>query len=112
MIKRTTRRRRGAIGPLGAICLTGMLAFVALALDLGILMIARNQCQNAADAAAMAGARTLNGDTAANNNYANPGPNAQAAAAANTIAGQPVNPSTQVSVSIGDYYYDSASASF
>src|SRR3954465_5953790 len=102
MIKRTTRRRRGAIGPLGAICLTGMLAFVALALDLGILMIVRNQCQNAADAAAMAGARTLTGDTNTNNNYDKVQPNAAAAAGANTIMNQAIDTTKQLTVTIGD----------
>src|SRR5450755_4636138 len=99
MLRRTESRRRGAIVPLMAICLTGLLAFVALALDLGILMIARNQCQNTADAAAMAGARTLNGDVSINNNYSAAQPAALAAAANNSILNTPVT-SAQVTVSI------------
>ena len=93
------RSRRGVIVPLAALCLVGLLAFVALALDLGLLMIARNQCQNAADAAAMAGARTLTGDTSTNNNYANVQPNASTAAAANNILNQPIDAATQLTVS-------------
>jgi len=108
----TGRIRTGSLIPLAALCLIGLLSFVALALDLGLLMIARNQCQNAADAAALAGARTLTGDTSTNNNYSNAGPNATAAASANSILNQPVNPGTQLTVTIGDYYYNPSTASF
>lgn len=110
----TLPSRRGAIVPLTALVLTGLLAFVALALDLGILMIARNQCQNAADAAAMAGARTLNGDTSTDppNNKANAEPNAAAAAGANTILNTAIDTSKQLTVTVGDYYYDSTDAVF
>jgi Flp pilus assembly protein TadG len=111
MIRRTRLHRRGAIVPLMAICLTGLMAFVALALDLGILMVARNQCQNAADSAAMAGARTLTGDTTTNNNYSAAQPAANAAAYNNSILNQPIVAS-QVTTTVGDYYYDTASASF
>ncbi len=106
------RSRPGSIVPLTALCLTGMLGFIALVVDLGALMIIRNQCQNAADASAMAGARTLTGDTSTNNNYSNVQPNAASAAAANSILGQPVNPTTQLTVSIGDYYYNTSAAAF
>jgi Flp pilus assembly protein TadG len=108
----TKRSRRGAIVPLTALCLTILLGFVALALDLGLLMTARNQCQNAADSAAMAGARTLTGDPTTNNNYNNATPNANAAAAANNILNTPINPPTQVVITVGDYYYDTTSSSF
>lgn len=50
---------RGAVAALVAIALTGLLAMVALALDVGHAMVARNQLQNASDAAALAGARRL-----------------------------------------------------
>jgi Flp pilus assembly protein TadG len=94
-----------------AVLLVGLLAFVAMAIDLGLMMIARTQAQDTADAAAMAGARTLNGDTANNNNYANAGPNATTAATAHTILNQPVT-SSQVTTTIGDYYYDSTAGAF
>src|SRR5438552_16318054 len=76
-----------------------------------MLMIARNQCQNAADVAAMAGARTLTGDTSTNNNYDKVQPNAAAAVASNTILGKAIDAS-ELTVTIGDYYYDTASSSF
>jgi len=41
-------------------CIGGLFAFVALAVDLGILAVSRTQCQNAADVAALVGTRTLN----------------------------------------------------
>ncbi len=55
-------RRRGTILPMLAITCFSLFAFIALAVDLGMLMVARTECQNAADAAALAGARTLDND--------------------------------------------------
>ena len=40
--------------PLVAICLVGLMGFMALAIDIGILAVARNQAQNAADAVRLA----------------------------------------------------------
>src|SRR5262245_24413310 len=51
--------RRGTILPLLAVTCFALFGFVALAVDLGMLMVARTECQNAADAAALIGARTL-----------------------------------------------------
>src|SRR5262245_1749455 len=51
--------RHGTILPLLAITCFALFGFVALAVDLGMLMVARTECQNAADAAALTGARTL-----------------------------------------------------
>ena len=52
--------RRGSILPLLGVCLIGLFGFVALAVDLGMLAVARTQSQNAADVAALVGTRTLN----------------------------------------------------
>src|SRR5579884_422980 len=111
MVRRATQRRRGSILPLVAVCLIGLVGFVALAVDLGLIMVARTQCQNAADAAAMAGTRTLNGDTSNNNNYAAAGPAAVTAAEANTLLTQPIQAS-QVQVVIGKYSYDGTQQKF
>jgi hypothetical protein len=62
--------RRGAVLPLVAFCLVGLVGVLALAIDVGMIAVARSQCQNAADAAAMAGVRTINGDSLSNYNYA------------------------------------------
>src|SRR5690348_3100145 len=104
-------RRRGAVLPLVVVCLIILFAFVALAIDLGVMAVSRTQAQNAADSAAMAGARTLTGDPATNNNYDNVTPNADAAAAANTVLGKAVQAS-QVQVDIGSYTYDYTQSKF
>ena len=105
--------RRGAVLVLFAISLTAIMAFMALAIDLGMLAVARTQCQDAADAAAMAGARTLNGVTSggANNNYSNASPNAITAATANSILGKSLT-SSQVTIQIGRYTYVTADQQF
>jgi uncharacterized membrane protein len=59
--------RSGTILPLVVISLVGMCGFVALAIDIGLIAVAKTQCQNAADAASMAGARSLNGNTTGQN---------------------------------------------
>ena len=73
--------RHGSILPLFALMLVGLMGFVALAIDVGMIAIADTQAQNAADNAAVAGARTLNGTTSGNTTAATS--SAQAAAAAN-----------------------------
>lgn len=51
--------RSGVILPLAAVCLTVVLGFAALSVDLGLLFHARAEAQNCADAAAMAAAGEL-----------------------------------------------------
>jgi Flp pilus assembly protein TadG len=63
-------RRKGSVLILSAILMVVMCAFLAFAVDLGFLYVAKNQLQNSADSAAMAGAwellqeRRLQGDVA------------------------------------------------
>jgi len=52
--------RRGTVLPLLALTITMLMAFIALAIDVGILTIARTEAQNACDAASLAAARVLN----------------------------------------------------
>ena len=104
-------RQVGAIMPLIAVSMTVIIGFVALAVDVGMMAVARSQCQNAADAAAMTGARTLNGDPSANYNTASVQPNALAAAQANSVAGTSIL-SSQLTVSTGSYTYNYTSSSF
>ena len=96
--------RTGAVLALLLISLVTLLTFVALAVDLGLLAVARTQCQDAADVAAMAGARSLDGNAANNNNYSYATPTAIQAATANSILSQPLQ-SNQVNVKIGRYVY-------
>ena len=71
MIRRPrTARRPASVLPLVALCIMAMVGFVALAVDVGVIAATRTQCQNAADAAAMAGARTINGDASTTYNVA------------------------------------------
>jgi hypothetical protein len=51
--------QRGAVAVIIAIVLSMLIGFVALAVDVGYLMVAKNELQNIADSAALAGARTL-----------------------------------------------------
>ena len=74
--------------PLFALLLVAICGFVALAVDLGMVAMARTQCQNAADSAALAGARTINGS--ADSNLTAATANAQAAADANKLSRQAV----------------------
>ena len=53
------RDERGAVLVHVAVAFTGLLAFSALSIDLGVLWAARRQAQNAADSAALAGAVSL-----------------------------------------------------
>ncbi|HEX4132784.1 MAG TPA: pilus assembly protein TadG-related protein [Pirellulales bacterium] len=106
-------QRRGTTLVLVAVCMIPLMACVALAIDLGLLMAARTQVSCAADLAAMAGARALNGITAnsENNNYSDVLPTAQTAVAANSILGTAVT-SSQVSVNIGRYAYNTSTQQF
>jgi len=79
--------RRGTVVPVVAICLVGIVGMVALAIDVGMVAVARNQAQNAADSAAMAGARTITGDSTNSYNVDNAPTNAVKAAVANSILG-------------------------
>lgn len=93
------------------VCLIPLITCVALAIDLGLLMTARTQIADAADAAAMSGCRTLNGDTTINNNYSNVLPTAQQAVSSNSMLSTALQTS-QVSLQIGRYTYNSTSKQF
>jgi Flp pilus assembly protein TadG len=87
----------------------GVCGFVALAVDVGLLFDARTQCQNAADAAAMAGARSLTG--APNSNLSVATANALATAEANTVLSQPVQ-TADVTIQHGAYHYDAGTQTY
>ena len=107
--KSPRRTRRGTILPLFALLLVAICGFVAFAVDLGLIAAARTQCQNSADAAALAGARTIDGSS--NSNLTAATANAQAAAEANKIISQSVAVS-QVAVVHGTYHYDTNAMTF
>lgn len=64
MLRNSPERQQGAMFISMALVLISLLGFAALAVDVGRLMIARNELQNAADAAALAGANCLDKTTA------------------------------------------------
>jgi hypothetical protein len=97
--KQRSRQRRGTVLPLVAICTVAIVGMVALAIDIGMVAIARSQCQNAADSAAAAGARTMNGDPTASYNIGSVPKASFTAAAANNVFNTPVSASMATSTS-------------
>jgi Flp pilus assembly protein TadG len=85
---RRLRDERGAVLVHVAVAFTGLLAFSALSIDLGVLWAARRQAQNAADSAAMAGALSLAYVDPSNEDQAREA--ARAVAAAHEVWGQSV----------------------
>jgi len=53
------KNSRGAVAPITIVLMVAFFALLAIVIDLGHLMLVRNQLQNAADAGALAGARAL-----------------------------------------------------
>jgi uncharacterized membrane protein len=53
------RNQNGGVIVLVAVSMFFLLGFAALAIDVGHLVVARNELQNAADAGAIAGAQVL-----------------------------------------------------
>src|SRR5271157_4220865 len=101
--------RRGVVLPYVAISMVPLLGFIALAIDLGMVMVGKTQTQNAADAAAFAGARTLTGG--ANPDTSQATAKGQAVAAANTVLGTSV-PAANVTMTPGAYNYDPTTQTF
>lgn len=102
---------RGLILPILAVFMVALLGFIALAIDIGMIAIARTQSQNAADTAAMTGARALNGDTAGGYNETGAKNQALNAAMASTIQAKGV-PKAQVDLKVGSYTYNYSQAKF
>ena len=73
------KNQRGATLIFVAICIFMIIALTALAVDIGHLVVTKNELQNAADAGALAGARYLYND---DGTLVNTGCNAIAMAAA------------------------------
>jgi Flp pilus assembly protein TadG len=105
------RQRRGTALVLMAVCMIPIVACLALAIDVGMMTLAQTQLNDAADAAALAGARALNGNTATNSNYAGVTPAAQQVIANNGMLGQTIQ-NAQLSLNIGRYVYNSSAQQF
>ncbi len=109
MYKTFKRERRGTILPLFVFSMVALVGFLALAIDIGVIAIAKTQCQDAADNAALAGARTIDGSSSGNISSATTV--AQGAAAVNTILSKTVT-NSQVAVQHGAYHYDYSAMTF
>ena len=97
--------RRGAVLPIVTVCLVGLMGFVALAIDIGMMVVARTQAQNAVDIAALSGARTLDGKNL-NNNVDAATAEAQQAAMSNSILNVAIAAPQVASIRAGIYRYD------
>src|SRR5258708_7299020 len=103
-------RRPAAVLPLVTICLVGLMAFLALAIDVGMMAVARTQAQSAADIAALGGARTLNGQTG--NNVTAAVQAASDAATSNSILTSQITTSQVVTIQAGVYKYNATAQRF
>jgi Flp pilus assembly protein TadG len=114
--------RKGAILPLAAVMMLPLVGMLAFALDVGLLAMSRSQTQAAADAAALAGARKLNGDYtgSVNGNYSAVQGAANTSIANNRIVSKVVsdtNPQTgntygTLTTQIGAYRYNTSTNQF
>lgn len=119
--RRSRPSRQGTVLPMLGVSLIGLFSFVGLAIDLGLLALARTNCQNAADVAALAGARQLNNKPGVSDSN-RPAAIAQAKNAVygttgvNNSANYDVNQaftSAQIqSVTAGQYSYNTTSLTF
>src|SRR5438309_4340015 len=55
----TSTRRQGGVAPLVALLLVPLMGMLAFSVDVGYMIVVRTELQNAADAAALAGAQQL-----------------------------------------------------
>ncbi len=97
--------------PILALTLVLMIGFLALAIDVGLLMIAKSQAQQAADVAALTAARTINGNSSNNYNESAATTNAQNVLTYNTVLGQSIK-SSQLQLSYGSYDYNATTQTF
>jgi len=67
--KNTIKAERGIVMPIMAMALLTLTGFMGLAVDVGYLYMVRNELQNAADAAALAGAGHIFSSTASTPNF-------------------------------------------
>jgi hypothetical protein len=103
-------QRTGTVLPLVTVCLVALLAFVTLAIDVGMMAVARTQAQSAADIAALSGARALNG--ASGNNVAGAIQQANTMATANSILSTQITGSQVVLAQAGVYRYNATAQRF
>lgn len=104
-------KRPGTIIPLLAISLVALIGMTALAVDIGIIALAKNNAQLTADAAAFAGARTLNGLASEEHNYDGVQPSVLGITRKSKVLGKEVA-DPEVATRIGYYNYDNNKGTF
>ena len=104
--------RRGTVVSLLALTLVILVGFLGLAIDLGMLTIAKTQAQQSADLAALTAARTLTGNSSTSYNQSTATTNAQNIMTYNYILGQPVQPVHQLTLTYGTYDYNQTTQTF
>lgn len=102
-------QRRGTVLLVVVISLVCLCGFIALAIDVGMIAAAKAECQQAADAAALTGARALDGRAETDLPAATAW--AQTAAMANEVLSETIDPDA-VEVQHGSFHYDPASERF
>jgi len=100
-------RRQGMVLPMVALAMVGLVGLLALAIDIGMVAISRSQCQNAADAAAMAGARTMNGDSSGTYNFSAVPGQAIKAAIANKVLSTQISGDASGYTTVNSYTFSS-----
>src|SRR5271169_2745687 len=103
--------RRGIVLPVLALVIVVMVAFLALAIDLGMLAIAKTQVQQTADLAALTAMRTMNGNASINYNQSAATTNAQNVVTYNVVLGQSLQAS-QLQLTFGSYDYNQTAGTF
>jgi hypothetical protein len=106
-MSRTPENERGQAMIIMIFAVIGLLAFVALAIDGGNTLTERRRAQNAADASALAGARTLWLQRTASNEFETPvRQSANTAAEANGVDDTDGAPGNQVNENVHAFYTD------
>ena len=103
--------RRGTVVPLLALTIVALVGFLALAIDLGMLAVAKAQAQQAADLAALTAARTVNGNPTGNYNQTAATTNGQNILTHNVILAQAIQ-SSQLQLTYGSYDYNQTTQTF
>jgi uncharacterized membrane protein len=103
--------RRGTVIPYLALTMVALVAFLALAIDLGMLAIAKAQAQNAADLAVLTAMRTVTGNPTGTYNSSAATTNAQNILTSNVILGQAIQTS-QLTLTYGSYDYSQTTQTF
>jgi Flp pilus assembly protein TadG len=103
--------RPGTIAALVALTMVALIGFLGLAIDIGMIAIAKTQTQQAADLAALTAARTLNGDSTNTYNKSQATTNAQNVIGYNKILGSTFQTS-QLTLTYGSYDYNQTTQLF